>query len=53
MPALIVLVAVAVLAIIALAIVGAAVHLLFSPWLLVLVVAIVAWIKFRPRGSRQ
>jgi len=53
MPALIVLVAVAVLAIIALAIVGAAVHLLFSPWLLVLAVAIVAWIKFRPRGSRQ
>jgi hypothetical protein len=53
MPALVVLVAVVVLAIIALAIVGAAVHLLFSPWLLVLAVAIVAWIKFRPRGSRR
>ena len=53
MPALIVLVALAVLAIIALAIIGAAVHLLFSPWLLVAAVAIVAWIKFRPRRSRQ
>ena len=53
MPALIVLVALAVLAIVALAIVGAAVHLLFSPWLLVVAVAIVAWIKFRPRRSRQ
>jgi hypothetical protein len=53
MPALIILVALAVLAIIALAIVGAAVHLLFSPWLLVAAVAIVAWIKFRPRRSRQ
>jgi hypothetical protein len=31
---------------------GFAVHLLFTPWLLV-AVAIVAWIKFRPRGSRR
>ncbi len=53
MPALIILVALAVLAIIALAIIGAAMHLLFSPWLLVAAVAIVAWIKFRPRRSRQ
>jgi hypothetical protein len=29
-----------------------AVHFLLSPWLL-LAVAIVAWIKFRPRRSRQ
>jgi hypothetical protein len=28
------------------------VHFLFSPWLLV-VVAIVAWIKFRPRHSQR
>ena len=27
-------------------------HILFSPWLLV-AVAIVAWIKFGPRRSRQ
>jgi hypothetical protein len=32
--------------------VGFAVHLLFSPWLLV-AVAIVAWIKFRPRRSSR
>jgi len=28
------------------------VHFLFSPWLLV-AVAILAWIKFRPRGSQR
>jgi hypothetical protein len=33
-------------------IVGFAVHFLFSPWLLV-AVAIVAWIKFRPRRSSR
>jgi hypothetical protein len=37
-------------AFVALSIIGFAVHLLFSPWLLV-AVAIVAWIKFRPRGA--
>jgi hypothetical protein len=52
MPALIVLVALAVIAIVVLAIVGAALHLLFSPWLLLVAVAIVAWIKFRPRRSQ-
>jgi hypothetical protein len=49
MPALI---AVALIVIVALTIVGFAVHLLFSPWLLV-AVAVLAWIKFRPRSSRQ
>ncbi len=49
MPGIIALVLVAV---IALAVLGFAVHLLFSPWLLV-AIAIVAWIKFRPRHSRQ
>lgn len=42
----------ALLVIAALAVVGFALHFLFSPWLLV-AVAIVAWIKFRPRRSRQ
>jgi hypothetical protein len=37
---------------VALAIVGFALHLLFSPWLLV-AVAIVALIKFRPHRSHQ
>jgi hypothetical protein len=39
-------------AIAALTVLGFALHILFSPWILV-AIAIVAWIKFRPRGSRQ
>ena len=46
------LIAVFLVALVALAVLGFAVHFLFSPWLLV-AVAIVAWIKFRPRRSRQ
>jgi hypothetical protein len=47
------IIALALIAIVALImIVGFAVHLLFSPWLLV-AVAIVAWIKFRPRRSSR
>jgi hypothetical protein len=38
-------------AVVALAVLGFAVHLLFSPWLL-LAVAIVAVIKFRPGRTR-
>jgi len=38
--------------IVALIIVSFAVHFLFSPWLLV-AVAVVAWIKFRPRRSQR
>jgi hypothetical protein len=41
-----------VIAVIAFSILGFAIHLLFSPWLLV-VVAIVAWVMFRTRRSRQ
>jgi len=44
--------ALAAIAIVALIIVSFAVHLLFSPWLL-LAVAIMALIKFRPRRSRR
>jgi hypothetical protein len=39
-------------AVVALSILGFAVHLLFSPWLLV-AVAILAWIKWGPRRSRR
>jgi hypothetical protein len=49
MPAIFVLAAIAIMALI---ILGFAIHLLFSPWLLV-AVAIVAWIKFRPHRSHQ
>jgi hypothetical protein len=44
--------AVVLVAFLALTIAGFALHFLFSPWLLV-AIAIVAWIKFRPRRSRQ
>ncbi len=40
-------------AIIALAVLGFALHLLFSPWLLVVAIGVLAWIKFGPRHSRQ
>ena len=46
------IIAVVVIAIVALAVAGFAVHLLFSPWLL-LAVAVVAWVKFRPRRSNR
>ena len=46
------IIALALVAIVALIIVSFAVHFLFSPWLLV-VVAIVAWIKLRPRHSQR
>lgn len=43
------IIALAVIAIIALAVVGFVLHLLFTPWLLILVIGVVAWIKLRPR----
>jgi hypothetical protein len=46
------LIALVIAAFVALMIVGAALHFLFSPWILV-AIAIVAWIKFRPRRSHQ
>ena len=45
-------IALAVAVIVAIAVLSFAVHLLFSPLLLV-AVAVLAWIKFRPRRSRQ
>ena len=49
MPAII---APALIAIVALAVASVAVHVLFSPWLLV-AIAVLAWIKFRPRRSHH
>jgi membrane protein implicated in regulation of membrane protease activity len=37
----------------ALIVLSFAVHVLFSPWLLLAVIGIVAWIKFRPRRSHR
>jgi hypothetical protein len=49
MPAIIALV---LIALVAMAVVGFALHMLFSPWLLV-AIAVVAWIKFRPSRSHR
>jgi hypothetical protein len=46
------IIALVLVAIVALTILSVTVHVLFSPWLLV-VIAILVWIKFRPRSSRQ
>ena len=42
----------ALLAIVALLVLSFAVHVLFTPWLLV-PLAILAWVKFRPGRSRR
>jgi hypothetical protein len=46
------IIALVVAAIVAFAVLGFVLHILFSPWLLV-AIAIVAFIKFRPRRSRR
>jgi MFS family permease len=47
------IIALILVAVVALTVLGFAVHVLFSPWLLLVVIGVVAWVKFRPRGSRQ
>jgi hypothetical protein len=46
------IIALALIAIVALTVLGFTAHFLFSPWLLV-AIAILAWIKFRPRRSHR
>ena len=46
-------IALALAAIVAVTVLGFVLHVLFSPWLLLVVVAIVAWIKFRPSRSHR
>jgi len=41
------------IAVVVLAILGIAAHILFSPWLLLVAAGILLWVKFRPRRSRQ
>jgi len=50
MPAILILALVAVAAVIVFSL---AVHILFSPWILLLAAGIVVWMKFRPRRSHQ
>ena len=47
------IIALVLIAIVALTVLSFAVHLLFSPWLLLAVIGILAWVKFRPRRSHQ
>lgn len=47
------IIALIIVAIVALTVLSFAVHVLFSPWILLAVIAILAWVKFRPRRSRQ
>jgi hypothetical protein len=50
---MLVILAVALVVIAALVVLGIAVHVLFSPWLLVAAIAVLVWMKFRPRSSRR
>ena len=50
MPAILALVLITILAV---AVVGFAVHLLVSPWLLVAAVAVLVWMRFRPGRSHR
>jgi hypothetical protein len=47
------IIAVVLVAILALTVLSFAVHLLFSPWLIVVAVGVLAWFKFRPRRSHR
>jgi hypothetical protein len=47
------IIALALIVIVALAVLGFALHLLFSPFLLLVAIAIVAWVKFRPNRSHR
>ncbi|HEY2642074.1 MAG TPA: hypothetical protein VGI66_19550 [Streptosporangiaceae bacterium] len=43
------IIALAVIAFMVLAVLGFVLHLLFTPWLLIVVIGVLAWIKLRPR----
>jgi hypothetical protein len=47
------IIALVVLAVVALTVLSLAVHVLFSPWLLLVAVGVLVWVKLRPRHSRQ
>ena len=43
----------ALIVVVALIVLSFAVHVLFSPWLLLVAIAVFAWVKFRPRRSHR
>jgi hypothetical protein len=45
------IIALVLIVIVALTVLSLAVHVLFSPWLLLVAVGVLAWVKFRPRRS--
>jgi hypothetical protein len=47
------IIALVLIAILALAVLSFALHLLFSPWLLVAAIGILLWLRFRPGRSRR
>ena len=47
------IIALALIVVVALIVLSFAVHVLFSPWLLVVALAALAWVKFRPRRSHR
>jgi hypothetical protein len=47
------IIALILIAIVALTVLSFAVHVLFSPWLLLAVIGILAWAMFGPRRSRR
>ena len=47
------IIALVLIAIVVLTVLSFAVHVLFSPWLLLAAIGILAWIKLRPRRSHQ
>jgi hypothetical protein len=47
------IIAIVIAVIVAFAILGAAAHLLFSPFLLLVAVGILVWVKFRPGRTRR
>jgi len=50
---MIAIIALVLIAIVALTLLGFALHLLFSPWLLVLAIGVLVWMKVRARRSHQ
>ena len=47
------IIAAVLVAFLALAVLTFTVHLFFSPWLLLVAIGVLVWVKFRPRRSRR
>jgi hypothetical protein len=47
------IIGIALIAILAIVVLSFALHFLFSPWLWLAAIGVLAWLKFRPRRSRR